>query len=292
MFSKFLLLRSLWLVVLVVCSGLLPTPALAAGSSEPLLLGIFPRRDAVLSTRMFKPLANYLQEQLGRPVAMETSAGFEDFEQRLRQNRYHLVHMNQYHYVKSHQDQGYTALVQNEEFSEASIRGALYVRKDSGIDSVSQLKGKTLIFGGGKQAMMAYIVPVYLLRQAGLVDGDYHQLFATSPPNSVLATYLGQADAGGAGEVVQRLPMIRNKIDVEQMKLLAVSEELAHLPWAVRADMPEELRQRIRELMLGLRHSEQGRAILQAARLTGFNAAEDADYDGHRRIISKVEGQD
>ncbi len=278
------------LIILTLALTPMGQSLLAEGASEPLRLGIFPRRDAVLTTRLFKPLASYLEQELGRPVALEASASFEDFQQRLSESRYDLVHMNQYHFVKSHQTQGYEVLVQNEEFGEPSIRGALYVRKDSGISEVSQLKGKTILFGGGKRAMMSYVVPVYLLREAGLQEGDYSPRFASSPPNAVLATFLGQADAGGAGEVVRRLPMVHKKIDVEALTLLAVSQDLAHLPWAVRPDMPPPLRQKIRQLMLDLKQSDAGRAILKSARLSGFNPAQNSDYDEHRRIIARVEG--
>ncbi|MBF0256448.1 MAG: phosphate/phosphite/phosphonate ABC transporter substrate-binding protein [Gammaproteobacteria bacterium] len=273
-------------------AGLQLAPAAQAAEPVPLKLGIFPRRDAVQSMRLFKPLAAYLQEQLGRPVELEASASFEDFEQRLAERRYDLVHLNQYHYVKSHQAQRYEALVQNEEFGEASIRGAIYVRKDSGISSLQQLKGKSIIFGGGPQAMMAYIVPSYLLRQGGLQAGDYQAQFASSPPNAVLATYLGQADAGGAGEVVMRLPLVTSKVDVTELSLLAVSEPLPHLPWAVKAEMPAALQEQLRELLLGLKQTEAGRGILKKARLSGLNPVTDADYDAHRQIIQQLEVTD
>ena len=285
-----LAIQLLTAVALFACS-MLPMGAAAAGNASPdtLSIGLFPRRDPAITMRLFRPLGNVLEESLEMSVSLETSPDFETFERRLQERRYDLVHLNQYHYVKAHDKLRYDVLVQNEEFGEPRIRGAVYVRRDSGITDLRQLKGRTVLFGGGAQAMMSYIVPSYLLRRAGLRPGDYRERFASSPPNAVLATYLGQADAGGAGEVVIRLPLVTGKIDPAEMLILARSEDMAHLPWAVKREMPAPLRQRIRRVLLDLGQSPRGREVLSAARLTAFNAAKDADYDLHRSIIDQVE---
>jgi phosphonate transport system substrate-binding protein len=47
------------------------------------------------------------------------------------------------------------------------------VRRDSGITEVSQLRGRTIIFGGGKDAMLSHIAPRFLLMQVGLKEGGF-----------------------------------------------------------------------------------------------------------------------
>ncbi|MES9993115.1 MAG: phosphate/phosphite/phosphonate ABC transporter substrate-binding protein [Candidatus Thiodiazotropha sp.] len=256
--------------------------------ADPLLIGIFPRRDAVVTSKLFRPLSRYLEEKLQRPVKLELSPNFDVFLERLRQRRYDLVHLNQFEYIKAHEELDYIAIVQNEEFGEKSIRGAIYVRRDSEIKTIDQLRGKKILFGGGPRAMMSYIVPTYLLRQAGLQKGDYQESYAVNPPNAVLATYLKQADAAGAGEVVRRLPVVRNKIDVDELSLIAVSEPLPHLPWAVKEELDDDLKSQIKSLLLGLKESPQGQIILRQARLSSFNPADDSDYNPHRIIVDTI----
>ena len=86
-----------------------------------------------------------------------------------------------------------------EESGKGAIAGALYVRKDSGITELSQLRGRTVMFGGGKDAMLSYIAPQFLLMQAGLKQGDFKNQFSVSPPNAIVALYHKQADAAGGG---------------------------------------------------------------------------------------------
>ena len=260
-------------------------------AADPLVVGVFPRRDAAVSAKLFRPLALYLEREMAVPVLLRLSPDFNSFHANLKERRYDLVHLNPFDYISAHEQQGYDALVQNEEFGEPTIKGALFVRQDSGITSLQQLKGKTILFGGGPRAMMSYVVPTYLLKQAGLEKGDYAETYAINPPNAILATYLKRADAGGAGEVVRRLPVVSAKIDVSELNVIAQSEPLPHLPWAVKKELPQALKHRIQQLLINLKNSEEGREILKQARLSAFNPVTDEDYDAHREIVEQVYGR-
>lgn len=282
-----------WLILFSLYLCVLPAQAQeqrnGAQTPDSLVIGIFPRRNPEVTVQLFKPLKDYLEVQMGIPVVLRTAADFSAFSQQLKQREYDLVHFNQYHYIKTGKSLNYQLIAQNEEFGETGIRGALLVRQDSGIDSLQQLKGKTIVFGGGKQAMMSYIVPRYLLAIAGLKPGDYRERIASNPPNAVLATYLHQADAAGAGEVTLRLPVVTGKINATSLKILAQSDALAHLPWVIKREFPENFKETLTRLILGLNNSPAGREVLNNARLTGINPVTDPDYDPHRAMIKLVE---
>lgn len=261
-------------------------------NAKPLVIGIFPRRNPSTTLKLFTPLAKYLEQKLGREVAIRTAKNFKDFWGHLQKGEYDVVHFNQYHYVKSHKELGYKVILQNEEFGSQKLSGAIYVRSDSNINSLADLKGKKIGFGGGKLAMISYIAPSALLKKAGLTAGtDYFEQFAKNPPVSVLSTFHKKFDAGGAGDVVIKLGVVTNKIDTKQMKILAKTDPLAHIPWAVKGDMSDELSQQIQKSMLELNNSESGKAILKKAKLTGIHAANDDDYNPHREMIKFVTGQ-
>ena len=202
---------------------------------EPLVMGVFPRRDAAITAKLFRPLSRHLELTLGMPVSLEMSPDFDTFLSNLKQRRYDLVHLNPFDYISAHENLAYDALVQNEEFGEATIKGAIYVRKDSGIRQLTELKGKKILFGGGPRAMMSYIVPTYLLLQAGLTKQDYEEAYAVNPPNAVLATSLRRADAGGAG----RLSAVGR--DSHTCRVQAEAHEIdATVPGEVRGDQRGE----------------------------------------------------
>ena len=275
----------------VIIAGLTLPSMLAFASKPGLIIGIFPRQKTTATFKHFTPLAQYLSRVLDRTVTLETAPDYSAFMSELNTARYDVVHFNQYHYVRSHKTLGYKVIAMNEEAGKSTIAGAILIKKDSGMESIEQLRNSKIVFGGGPDAMMSYIVPRYLLLQVGLKKGDYSEEFAINPINALLAVHFGKAKAAGVGEVVARLPVMKEQYEMEKYKNLIVSEELAHLPWATKGNMSVELRNKIQHALITLIDSKQGRKILQEANLTAILPANDADYNRHRTIISTVLGE-
>jgi phosphonate transport system substrate-binding protein len=252
-------------------------------------MGIFPRFHASETTTRYAPLADYLSERLGRKVTLATAKDFQAFWQGIEEQRYDIVHYNQYHYIRS--AQSYQVIAHIEELGKSTITGVLYVRKDSGITQLTQLRGKTILFGGGEDAMISYIANHYSMLQAGLKKTDYKSLFAVNPPNAILALYSRQADAAGAGDGVLDLPQVKKAVNTDELTALAVSVPLLHLPIAVKRTMPAKLRDTLQSTLINLKIYEAGTKVLKSASLTNIGKAEDKDYEPHRKMVRAVAGQ-
>ena len=257
-------------------------------AEDPLIMGVFPRRNAAETGRLFTPMAVYLGERLGREVKLVTFKNFDSFWQAVTDRQFDIVHYNQYHYIRSAKT--YKVIAHTQEFGKNAVAGVLFVRKDSGITEVSQLRGRTVIFGGGKDAMLSYIAPRFLLMQAGLKEGDFKTEIAVNPQNALVALYYKQADAAGGGEVVLDQPVIKNAVDVRELRILAATEPLLFLPWAVKRSMPSKLADSIQSVLLDLENSDAGKQVLKSAIMTGLGNAVDRDYDPHRKLATAVFG--
>ena len=270
----------------------LPAIAEPVNKKKPLILGVFPRRNIKVTYKLFSPLAKYLSQELGREVHLETTKSFNEFWKNVQLQKYDIVHFNQYHYVVSHHLYNYEVIAANKELNSETIAGSLIVRKDSGINNVSDLKGKAILFGGGQTAMQSYIAATWLLRQGGLQAGDYIEKFAVNPPNTIISTYFKRADASGSGDAVMLLDNVRNRIDISQLKFLAKTEQMAHLPWAVRGALADEIKVNIKTLITKLNTHSIGKKILQSAHLDELVPVVDSDFNKHRKIIRDVFGKD
>jgi phosphonate transport system substrate-binding protein len=259
-------------------------------ADEPLIMGVLPRRNATETAKLFKPMAIYLSERLGREVKLVTSKNFDSFRKAVAEQRYDIVHYNQYQYILSAKT--YKVIAHNQEFGKDAVAGALYVRKDSDITEISQLRGRTVMFGGGKDAMLGYIAPRYLLMRAGLKEGDFKIEFAVSPQNALIALYHNQADAAGGGDIAVDLPAVKSAINAQELRLLATTEPLLFLPWAVKRSMPAKLTESIRSILLDLKNSDRGKQVLRSAVMTGIGPAGDRDYDPHRKMTTAVFGSE
>ena len=274
------------LICLLVAMALAPA---ARAADHFLVMGIFPRYNATETTTRYSPLAEYLQQRLGRKILLETSKDFQSFWHGIEERRYDLVQYNQYHYLRS--AKAYQVIAHNKEFGKSTMAGALYVRKDSGITSLAQLRGRTIMFGGGQDAMISYIAPVYMMLQAGVKKDDFKSQFAVTPINSVFGVYHKQADAAGSADNALGQPVVRGAINTDELVTLAVSEQLLQLPWAVKRNMSAQLREAIRSSLIDLENSEAGKSVLKTALLTGIGKADDKDYEPHRKMVRAVMGE-
>ena len=238
---------------------------------------------------MYRPLADYLSQRLGgTKVTVVTAKDFDAFSKGVEEQKYDIVHFNQYHYIRSAKH--YSVIAHSREFGRSAVAGAIFVRKDSGITSLTQLKGRTVIFGGGKDAMMSHIAPRFLMKAAGLKEDDFRSEFAVNPPNALLALYHRQADAAGGGEILIDLPVVKNAINTGELTVLAKTEPLIFLPWAVKRTMPTKLRETVQSALIDLDESDAGKGVLDAAKTSGIEKAADKNYEVHRRMINAVFG--
>ncbi len=259
---------------------------------QTLVLGVFPRRNVKTTYKIFTPLVQALSQHLGINVKLVSAKNFHDFWSGVQNREYDIVHFNQYHYVVAYELYAYDVILKNLEFGESTIAGSVAVRKDQDIDSIDDLRGKHIIFGGGYRAMMSYIAVTWLLRQGGLGPDDYKESFARNPPNALITAYHKRADAAGAGDMAIRLDVVKKNIDVSEMKYLARTESLTHLPWAVKRELDPMLKDKIASFLDGLKDDPAGQKILDAAKLSGLLVASDKEYNEHRELIKKVYGED
>lgn len=258
-------------------------------ASKKITMGIFPRRPAKATNKLFTPLAKYLESKLGVKVELLISKDFATYNERLNSGAFDLIHLNHLQYINIREKLGYDAIVMNEEFGTSKLKSAIFVGVDSSIKELKELKGKSIIFGGGKSAFISYIGAVKLLKEAGLTKDDYQISFAKNPPSALIALSRKQSDAAAAGNVVIKIPMLKKKGDDKKVKMLASSEDYPHLPWAVKNSMDKDLKTKIKESLLNLKNEPNGASILKSARVTGFNEADDKQYDIAKTVFDFIQ---
>ena len=275
-------MKSLIAYLLTLASLITLAPTWAA--DDALAMGVLPRRNVTETINMFRPIADELEKALGRRVEVKTARDFSAFAHEVNAMRYDLVHLNQLQYIQA-QRLGYQAIAKNEEHGKTTVRSAIIVRKDSGITSLAELKGKRIAFGGDRNAVVSYVIPTALLRAGGLMANDYTEVFTRNPMNAVVVTYIGETDASGANSSATQ-PGFVSGVDADKIRLLVQSEPLPHLPWAASPRLSPALKTHIQAVLTDLHNNDDGRRALASAQLTGLAPASDSDYDAHRRLLS------
>lgn len=123
----------------------------------------------------------------------------------------------------------------------------LYTRKDSGIDSIQDLKGKRVAHtsptsNSGNQA------PRALFPKEGIVPGeDYEVVYSGSHDQSILGVAAGDYDAAPvASEVVDRM-IDRGVIDPSELKIVYESKSFPTTSYTYAHNLDPELAEKIKE---------------------------------------------
>ena len=252
--------------------------AAPAGEACQLVLGIFPRWSATETFDRFQPLAQALAQGIACDVKLETTKDFPSFTRAVAAGRYDIVHYNPIQHWRAHQRFGYRAILMNEEDGERYITGIVAVRKDSPVQHLAELRGKTIVFGGDRDAMVAYVATTTLLRAAGLKAGDYREQFALNPSQGIIGLQHGRGDAATAADLFLKIPNLIGGLDPSAVRVIARTPPLPQHAWAVKRGMTPALSNRAQHFLAGLNATPQGRVVLNQAKLTRLWPATDADY--------------
>lgn len=252
--------------------------AMPAAGACPLVLGIFPRWTATETFTRFQPLARALAANVGCEVKLETTKDFAGFGRAVADGRYDIVHYNPIQHWQAHRRFGYRAILMNEEDGERFLTGVVAVRKDSPVQHLAELRGKTIVFGGDRDAMVAYVATTALLRAAGLRAGEYREQFALNPSQGILGLQHGRGDAATAAGLFLKVPNLIRGFDRSAVRVIAQTPALPQLAWAVKRGIPTPLASRVQTFLAALNTTANGRAVLAQAKLTRLWPASDADY--------------
>ncbi|TCK08686.1 phosphate/phosphite/phosphonate ABC transporter substrate-binding protein [Marinobacterium mangrovicola] len=108
-----------------------------------LKLGVVPQFEQRKLLQIWQPITDRLEASFSCRVELVGAENIPDFESKFAEGVYDLAYMNPYHAVVAHKTQGYLPVLRS---GSKALQGVLVVMKDSGIQSVAELDGKSLAF--------------------------------------------------------------------------------------------------------------------------------------------------
>ena len=269
------------LVALTVwCSALTLTSVLAA---EPVVLGVHPYLLASEILNRFTPLAEHLAATMDRPVVVSVAPDYDSHIKRIAEGAVDIAYLGPAAYVTLTDVHGpqilLARLVVN---GSPQFYGYIVVRTDSPLARLTDLKGKRFAFGD-EQSTMSHLVPNAMLAEARVSKQDLaHHAFVGSHENVALSVLAGAFDAGGVKEEIYQA--YRDK----GIRVLAKSPPVSEHLFVASTRLSNKETTVVRETLLSLTATAQGRVALKAIKSTADDLAtvSDADYDPLRKMIS------
>ncbi|MBI3774299.1 MAG: PhnD/SsuA/transferrin family substrate-binding protein, partial [Gammaproteobacteria bacterium] len=158
----------IWKVGLVFTLG----TAQALAVVPELTLGVHPFKPPTLLMKAFTPLGNYLSERLGRPVVVQISKDYRSHIDLAGSDKLDIAYLGPAQYVHMTEKYGKKRMLARQAIAGSpTFHGKIFVRDDSPIQTLLDLRGKRIALGD-PNSTMSYLLPRYLLLEAGLAAKD------------------------------------------------------------------------------------------------------------------------
>ncbi len=291
-------------VLLVLCILLLPlygcndqadTPA--TSGEKPIRIGYMICDSRAESEARFAPFTAYLSEKTGRKFEMVLANTFE-FEDLVKEKKVDFFHVN-----------SIIAILLREKYKAdllaVDIRGrygykasgTIIARKDSGIKTIDDMRGKSMIFGPAL-APFGYLAQYAMLLENNFdpeTDFSYYAIpsGAAKHDKVIYGVYFGKYDVGAAPRIDLDRMVDHHIIDMKDFNIIAESEPMPYCTIGARKEIDPKLKKQVQEIALNLKKDEtvlvdgEVLKVLKRMLLDGFAPAVDSEYDPMREDLKR-----
>ncbi len=281
--SRYLAIGTLALSVLF----LMDADSNAAGNK--IIIAIIPEVNLVKQMKRFTPLADYLEEKAGIEVDVKPLSSYGQIYEEIRSGKIDAGFFGSFVYVISKARLGVEPLVRPvSPDGRSNYSGLTFVRKDSGIRTPADMKGKTIALAD-PSTTAGYLAQKYYLKKNGIdIDRDLKILWTGSHEAAVKAVLHHEADIGGAKDTVVK--KIRKENSVFD-SVATILDETPHggVPdntFAVRKGFDPKITEKLKKVLLGMNSDPKGKKVLATFGASRFISTTDNDFRALYKLIS------
>lgn len=228
----------------------------------------------------YQPLADLLSSELGIDAKIVLLNHYDKIIERMKNKKVDAAFLGSFTGAEAIAKLGVEPLARPLfKDGTSTYYGKLFVRKESGIRTVADMKGKTIALVDATTA--GYIFPVAFFRKHGIQDlRSYFKqvIFAGSHDATIKAVIEGEADVGAAKNTIYDRVLDENPGYRAKLLVLANSKVVPSNGFCVCRWIPESLRRRLKETLLHLDHNPKAQDALEKLGAVRFIETSRADY--------------
>lgn len=258
------------------------------GVTEPYVIGVHPLHNPRRLDAAFGPLVEHLSRVTGLPFRLEASRSYEAFEEKLRRRSLAFALPNPYETVRC-TAAGYRVLAKLGD--DAGFYGILLVRRDAGIGSVADLRGKKIAFPA-PTALAATMMPQMFLYEHGLVVGrDYQAVYVGSQDSSIMSVYRGEVAAAATWPPPWRTLSKERPELARELVVRWTTDPLPNNGFVVRDDVPTDVARAVQSELLRPHADASGHYLAAETELGRFGPADETTYAPVRDFLRRFAEQ-
>lgn len=257
------------LLALVAFGLLMGLPTVATAQARPsrprILIGLIPELNIFKQKARFRLLGEYLTRKVGVPVEFTILSRYGNIIESFQTERMDGAFFGSFTGALAIERLGVVPLARPVNLDGSSTyHGHLFVRADSPIRTVKQLRGKRMAFVD-RATTAGYVFPLALLRKAGIPspDGFFGEYYFTGSHDAAIAAVLeGKADVGAAKHSVYDRVRKENPAIDKELVIIAESPSVPSNGLCVRKGLDPRLEASLKQALLELEKDPDGAAVL------------------------------
>lgn len=281
--------------VAIVCLFISSAPDAEARppiGDKQLVVGLIPEINIFEQRKRYKPLLKYISEKIDVPVSMKIYDSYFKVIEALRDGSADMAFVGSLDYVIANSVAKAEVLVRPEWADGVSTySGLIFTRKGTSLTAdPTTWKGRKMalvhefttagdLFQRYYLAERGFLNPEKLLKEI-----DYEG----SHDAAVMMVLKGEADIGGAKDLVYKRLARENKEVLENIVVLAESERVPSNGLVVSTSINEKMKKKLKNILLGMDKGDAGRSVLTMFGARRFLDTDREDYKAVYRMMESL----
>jgi phosphonate transport system substrate-binding protein len=277
---------SWWTVALVIVLSTCPA---RAQDGKPLHLVLTPSQKPTDLLAAGEEFGRVLGGLVGTPVRVTVASDYAAVIEAMRNRTADLAFVHPAGYVLASREAKAVIVAKNVWHGKTTFTARFYVRKESGLAKLEDLRGKSIAFVDPASSS-GYVYPMVMLIQRGLVKNRdpktffRETVFAGSHDASMRALLNGHVDAIASFDMAREM-YLKDPAERERLVSIAESPPIPEAGIAARDGLEPATFARVRGALLQIRAPAHGPLLKRLYDIDGFEPAEDREYDPVRQAV-------
>ena len=248
---------------------------------KTLLIGLTPEHNIFKQVRRYEPLADYLSKKTGIRVTLKVLTYRGNVIDNFQFLKLDGAFFGSFSYSLAHVKLGVAVLARPEDPDGiSSYHGVIFVRKDSGIRTVRQMKGKRLALVA-RATTAGYLFPSIYLKRAGVRNPEtfFKEIYYAGAHEGTIDDVLDRkADVGVSKNTVYNRFAAENPRIGRELVILGKSEDVPENALALRRGVEDPVKRKLVDALIAMHADPEGAKVLKAFGARRFIGTTEADY--------------
>ncbi len=283
--------RALFCVLIITFCLFLDSGKSAGTEDDVMLIGLIPEQNIFIQYERYAPLATYLTKKTGIKFKITILSKYGDIIDRFLQRGLAGAFFGDLTGAIAINKISVEPLVTPVTvYGSTTSYGYIIVRNDSGINSVEDMRGKVMAFVD-KASVAGYLFPVAYLKSNGInnIDEFFSEYYFTGGFDASLYDVLdGRADIGCVKNTILNNIILKDPSVMKEIKIIAQSPAMPTNVLCVKHTLPEDIKQKIMDVLLNMDHDPLGKSILKKMNFNRFIKARVENFLPVYRMLESI----